>query len=503
MLQRTLLLTIANMLLRCVSIYFQVFLTGSIGAAGVGLMQLISSVSLFAMTLGTSGIRIGAMYLSAEEYGHSRPYGVHRAIWCCVRYGLVMSVITGSAVLLCAEKIALHWLQAPEATLALRFVGLFLPVSCLWSVMDGYFTACSKIGQVVLVDFLDRSFSMIATMALLHYWAQNDLARSCASVILGNSLGSSLGLIILFSLYRQDRKISNGRQKAPMWRRLFTLCIPLALNEYLRSGLSTLEHFLIPRGLSRNGASREASMAAYGTIHGMVFPILMFPAVPIYALSDLLVPELAGCRAKGQTERIHVITGRCLRIGFLFACCIAGLLHCLSGALGLAFYNSRPAGIYLQVFAPLVLILYMDAIVDGMHKGLGQQAYCVRYNTLSSFLDVLLLFFLLPRLGISGFVLTFTVSHCINFYLSLKRLLLVTGYRLHAGFICKVLLCTVFATSLCFSARILLPHPLAIFLLIPPLFLGTFYLISQLFSVIAQEDLRWLRLSLFPRTLPH
>lgn len=36
-------------------------------------------------------------------------------------------------------------------------------------------------------------------------------------------------------------------------------------------------------------------MAGYGTIHGMVFPILMFPAAILYSVSDLLVPELSRC----------------------------------------------------------------------------------------------------------------------------------------------------------------------------------------------------------------
>ena len=73
LLYSTLLLTLASMALRGVSIFFQVFLSGTIGAAGVGLLQLISTVSFFAMTIGTSGIRVGAMYLSAEEYGMRRP----------------------------------------------------------------------------------------------------------------------------------------------------------------------------------------------------------------------------------------------------------------------------------------------------------------------------------------------------------------------------------------------------------------------------------------------
>ena len=74
-----LLLTAANLLLRLISIAFQVFLSVRIGAAGLGLMQLISTIGVFAMLAGTAGVRVTAMYLAAEEFGHRRLSG--RRAW--------------------------------------------------------------------------------------------------------------------------------------------------------------------------------------------------------------------------------------------------------------------------------------------------------------------------------------------------------------------------------------------------------------------------------------
>jgi len=62
-----LLLTGANLALRMVSMGFQVYLSGQIGAAGIGLLQLVLSVSMLAMAAGMGGIRTSAMYLTAEE----------------------------------------------------------------------------------------------------------------------------------------------------------------------------------------------------------------------------------------------------------------------------------------------------------------------------------------------------------------------------------------------------------------------------------------------------
>lgn len=60
-------LTGANLLLRFVSMGFQVYLSRRIGADGIGLLQLIFSLAGLSFTLGSAGVRICAMYLSAAE----------------------------------------------------------------------------------------------------------------------------------------------------------------------------------------------------------------------------------------------------------------------------------------------------------------------------------------------------------------------------------------------------------------------------------------------------
>ena len=52
-----LLLTGVNLMLRFISTGFQVYLSGRIGAEGIGLLQLELSVGGLAMTIGMAGIR--------------------------------------------------------------------------------------------------------------------------------------------------------------------------------------------------------------------------------------------------------------------------------------------------------------------------------------------------------------------------------------------------------------------------------------------------------------
>ena len=89
MLYNALLLTFVELLLRGVTMLFQRVLVAKIGAAGLGLLQLVLTVGGFAMTLGLAGLRVTAMYLCAEEYGKGSPSGMRRAIRCCLKTGTV------------------------------------------------------------------------------------------------------------------------------------------------------------------------------------------------------------------------------------------------------------------------------------------------------------------------------------------------------------------------------------------------------------------------------
>ena len=90
-----LLLTGANLVLRLAGMSFQVYLSGRVGAAGVGLLQLVLSVRALAFTLGSAGARTCALYLSAEALGRRR--SVRPALAGCVWYCLLFALPTAAA----------------------------------------------------------------------------------------------------------------------------------------------------------------------------------------------------------------------------------------------------------------------------------------------------------------------------------------------------------------------------------------------------------------------
>lgn len=483
-----LVLTGVNLLLRFAGTSFQVYISNRIGPAGVGLLQLTMSVGGLAMVAGMAGVRTTTMYLTAEELGKKKPGNVVWVLSGCFVYSIACSALIAAGLYLLAPYLAGHWIEDIRTVGAIRLYASFLPVSCLCGVMTGYFTAANRIGTLAAVEVAEQAISMTATFLILNRWAGTDPAKACQGVILGSGIGACVTLLLLFALRQRERQ--NADTRVPVLKRLLHCAVPLAIADITKSGITTTENLMVPKRLSRYPGENDP-LAAFGMVCGMVFPVMMFPAAILFALAELLIPELARCAAAGSKERIGYLVKQSLHSTMIYSFLICGAMVVLAEPLCQKLYPGAEVGAMLKGYAWMVPMLYCDAIIDAMTKGLGQQKICVRYNIISSLLDVIFLFILLPRWGMDGYYLSFLITHGLNFILSLGRLMKITGVKLPLASPIAATAATVLAVIV--SSHV--GHPL--------LSLGACLMIMGcvmfLLGVLRRQDLKWV-LGLAKRT---
>lgn len=477
-----LLLTGVNLLLRLVGTSFQVYLSSRIGAEGIGLLQLVMSVGSMALVAGIAGIRTATMYLTAEEIGKKRPRNLVWVLSGCILYSIICSVAIGAAIYVFAPIIARNWIGNPETAPALRLFAAFLPVNCLTGVLVGYFTGANRIGTLAAVEVAEQICTMICTVGLLTLWAGHDAGRSCQAVVMGSGMGACLTLSSLLIL-----RLLEHPQKAPripIANRLAQTAIPLALADDLRTGITTVENLMVPKRLALYPGSLSP-LAAFGTVCGMVFPVLTFPMAFLFGLTELLIPELARCRAAGSTQRISHLVQKSLRIAMLYGTVCGGILFLCAEELCVSLYDSTEAGTYLRWFSVLAVMLYCDGVTDAMIKGLGEQKASVRYNILTNIMDVTFLYFLLPKYGILGYFISFLITHVINFCLSLRRLLCITTQTIPFYIPAITLTAAIFA--------VWAAHFVAIVSLRIAAFLVILICLLFLMRILSREDIVWIK----------
>ena len=481
-----LMLTGVNLLLRFGSTGFQVWLSGRIGAAGIGLLQLVLSVNMLALTLGAAGGRTAAMYLTAEALGRGRKADADRLLSGCFVYSILCSGAVSAVAFAAAPGLARDWIGSMDALPALRTWAAFLPVICLTGVMTGYFTAANRIGTLAAVEVAEQIFSIGVTVLTLRFVETGDRAGSCRAVVLGSCLGAVLTLACLMVLY--GRQAGEGESRVPVLRPLLRCALPLAVADDLKAGISATENLMVPRRLGLFAGAGDP-LAAFGRVSGMVFPVMMLPAAILSSLAEVLIPELARCNAVGSRNRVRYLVRRNLRVGLIYGSVCGGLLYLLAEPLCARLYPGEEVAGLLRRFALLVPMLYCDLLADAMTKGLGQQAAVARYSVISNVLDVAMMYFLLPRFGIDGYFFSFTLTHALNFALSLRKALTIGGVRMNQSFAILTPVCAAFAifSGSCFTGPIRRTAS----------FLGLFFGLCFYLGLLGRGDIRWIRNLIF------
>lgn len=480
MVYSALLLTGVNLMLRFVSTSFQVHITARIGPEGVGLLQLVMSVGSLALTAGMAGIRTTTMYLTAEELGKKQPGNIKWVMRGCFLYSIVASGIVAAGLYLFAPKIAEVWIGNPQVTGAVRIFSVTLPLTCVCGCLTGYFTAASRITVLAAVEIGEQLCYMAFTLGALNLWGHTAEA-ACQCVVLGGGVGSVFTILCLTVLRHAEHR--EAGPKIPIRSRLLAAALPLAAADDLKSGITTLENLLVPKRLALY-AGEVSPLGAFGRVCGMVFPILMFPAAILFALAELLIPELARCDASGNKARIRYLAGKSLRFAMLYGFICGGGLFLLARPLCQGIYRDEAAGDFLRWYACLAPMLYCDAITDAMSKGLGKQRVNVQFNILTSAMDVALLFILLPKMGMTGYFISFLVTHAVNFLLSLNLLSKTVRFSIPFRIPMLAGLSTVLAVLGAGIARGWLAQLL--------IFLGLSVGLYLLLGVLSRQDIRWL-----------
>ena len=155
-------------------------------------------------------------------------------------------------------------------------------------------------------------------------------------------------------------------------------------------------------------------------------PVLFFPFSLLSALSILLLPEITQAHSTGNRTRLQALCRRTVGITAILSVLAGGLFAIFAEPLGQLLYQSEEIGFYIGVLGPLMPFLYLESMVDGILKGVGEQLSTFRYSVCDSVLRILLVLALVPRFGMKGFLFMMLCSNLFTSLLNFRRMLVVT-----------------------------------------------------------------------------
>ncbi len=425
LMKNTLFLAISNILMRMFALLFQAYLAAKIGAIQLGIFGIISSVGMVFATIAISGVRFGVTRLVAEELGKNNKYP-KSLMNCAFGYAALFGIVSGVGLYFLSGVISNGYIGDTQAAFPLKVMAFSMPLIALSASIEGYFTAKQKVLRLIITQ-LAAQMVRIGFVAVLFYFYLDKGAYPADILAAGSAIGEAgfaAGMFVLYFCESVGKKesIKNKRYLPSLGK----IALPLAVSAYMRTGLSSMGQVIIPAGLKKSGMENNGAFSVYGVITQMAMPVIMFPAALLCALGDVLIPHLTQAQVKNRTIGISYIVNRALRIGMIFSVGIMGIMLFYADSLGEGLYKNSEAGLYIRVFAPLIPIIYIDAVTDGCLKGLGQQLHSMIYNILEGIINVALLFFLLPQIAMMGYIIVMYIKEIFNMLLSIRRLSKVT-----------------------------------------------------------------------------
>ena len=413
------------------TLIFNIYISNQIGSEAVGVFSLVMAVYLFFITVATSGLNIAVTVIVSEKFALNKNQQAIKAIRTCIFFSLLLGIAAGGLILLFSNFITSKCLHNMVSSSPLFYIAIGLPFIAMSSCISSYFATIRKAYKNAISQVFEFTIKMFATIILLKINISNGVEAICISLILADVISEICSFTLIFILYIIDIKLKKLEDIRSFGQRINILKIafPVAVTSYIRSGLSTLKQLIIPTQLEKSGISCSRALSQYGMINGMVLPVITFPTVFTDSYSMLLIPEFSTYVAQKNYKAINYIANKIFKITCAFTMCICSIFFIFSNDLGLAIYNNIEIGYYFKIFTPFIFFMYMDHIIDCILKGLNKQFGVMCCNILDLSITTCFIYFLLPVLGIKGYVLSIFFSEVLNFSISLFQLFKYSGIK--------------------------------------------------------------------------
>ena len=389
----------------------------------LGVFNLVMSVYIFGITLGNFGINFAITRLVSEELAIGNMSGAKKIAKICILSSLLCGIFSSTIFLLFSDFIINNCLHKKISKSVIYLICLALPFISMSTSITGYFVAVRRVYKSTFSQFFEQIIKIILSAFCLSLFLPNGLDYACFALILGDLLSEISSFVFNYILYLKDSKIYNQSYKINMPlkyynKKVFHLSLPVAITSMIKSGLSTIKQIIIPLSFEKGLMDCKKALSLYGEINGMAMPIILFPNVIFSSISSLLVPEFASYKAQNRHKSIKYVSWTVILISIILCILASILLFLLSNKLGLWIYKDQTISNYIKILSPLAFFVLLDCVIDNILKGLDAQNSVMIINICDTFIDIILIYFIVPKFGIHGYIISIYVSEIFNLILS-------------------------------------------------------------------------------------
>ncbi len=446
----SLILLLANLLVKIIGAGFKIPLTNIIGNEGMGYFSAAYSIYSGLFVIATAGlpVAVSKMVSGASAQGN---YKEIKRIFSIVYMIFLAIGIIGSCVLFFGADSLAATTEYLDSNIAIRAIAPAILFVSLMSVYRGFFQGMSNMTPTAISEVVEALAKLVIGLAAAYILLPGGLPLAAAGAVSGVTLGTFLSFIVLMlihlltkkNIYADITKSAPPRSFGKISWELIKIAVPVTISASVFTLTNMIDYVMVGRNLAGiKDLLPDKPVALYGMYSSKAVTLYNLPPTLVMSLCLALVPAISKAFSKGDKNTVRITTTQSLRatIIFIVPCCV-GLFVLASPILTLLF-ETDDAALLLKLITPATLFVSLVLVSNAILQATGNVNIPVINILFGGIAKVIVNNILVsnPSIHINGAPVGTTVCYFIYMLLNLIYVRKVTKADINFAFWLKPLL---------------------------------------------------------------
>lgn len=403
-----------NIFVGFIVLIYNVFLSKQIGAEGVGLFQMASSVLMPFFIVTTAGIPTAVSRLVAESSTGSTLPAERHIFSTAVIFTLALSVCLGLLMTALSGVITSRLFGNDSLRSCLYLTVPSVVIISLTAVFRGYLYGLRLMAAAGVSEVIEHLTRFLIVIGFLTFVRPVSPLRGAEIAVCGIFVGELADLLWLIWVEKRaserlpNPSVSDGCSTATLGA-LLDIAGPLTLTNLSSTIMQSANAILIPQCLIAAGLSASAAAADYGRLTGMVLPLVFMPFTITSAIVVNIIPNLSAQYSAKSFRNSRSIARQAIALTLLVSAPLAVLYVVLASPLGTSVFHDVEVGGLLRAMGGTTVLLALQHTFSGILSGIDRQSQATLHRLAGLCVQLITSYCLVghPRFGISGYAVSF------------------------------------------------------------------------------------------------
>ena len=412
-LQGAMILAVANILVKCIGLFFKIPIRRLFDADGIGIYTSAYSLYNVMFVIATAGLPVAISKMVSESVTKGN-WKETKKIYKIASVVLLCIGIIGSAILFFGSNFIADKMKISASAQPIRALAPSLFFVSVLSINRGLCQGLSNMVPTAVSETIEALGKLLIGLALAVAFLGSGVVNGVTGAILGVTTGTCIAAIYMTLSSRSVKKHINISAKEQtntksasikeLSLRLAKLAIPITMGASVFTLASTIDLFMITRQLDGLGYTEKAIQTMYGYYAGDAVTMFNMPPTVITALSVSIVPTIAAALIKRDTKVARQTTETAVRITLLFALPCAVGMSVLSAPILQLIMGDAGAKTLLSILAYGIIFVCLVLVSNSVLQSMGKVWTPVIHMCIGGAVKVIVNYILVgnPDINING-----------------------------------------------------------------------------------------------------